>query len=56
MFSWVFGGKKSRDQLCHSGGSSTINKHRMAGEAAARLERKKSDMAALEAQKASLDA
>ncbi len=52
----ILGGKKSGIKSAISGGSSTMTKHRMAEEAAARLEQEKSDLAALEAQKASLDA
>jgi hypothetical protein len=51
----ILGGKKSGISSAISGGSSTINKHRMAEEAAARVEQEKQDMAALTDQKAALD-
>jgi hypothetical protein len=51
----LLGGKKSGISSALSGGSSTINKHRMAEEAAARVDQEKQDMAALDDQKASLD-
>jgi hypothetical protein len=51
----ILGGKKSGISSAISGGSSTINKHRMAEEAAARVEQEKADMSALTGQKAALD-
>ncbi|MEI8132846.1 MAG: type IV secretion system DNA-binding domain-containing protein [Leptolinea sp.] len=51
----LFGGKKSGLSSALSGGSSTLNKHRMAEEASARLEQEKSDLSALEEQLALLD-
>jgi len=50
----ILGGKKSGISSAISGGSSTINKHRMAEEAESRVAQEKQDMAALEAQKAAL--
>jgi hypothetical protein len=51
----LFGGKKSGLSSALSGGSSTLNKHRMAEEAASRLEQEKHDLAALEDQLALLE-
>jgi len=51
----ILGGKKSGLNSALSGGSSTLNKHRMAEEAAARVEQEKQDMAVLEGQKSSLE-
>lgn len=51
----ILGGKKSGLNSALSGGSSTLNKHRMAEEAAARVEQEKQDMAVLEQQKAALE-
>ncbi len=50
----LFGGKKSGLSSALSGGSATLNKHRMAEEAANRLEQEKQDLAALEEQMAFL--
>ncbi|HEX7557295.1 MAG TPA: hypothetical protein VF338_11765, partial [Leptolinea sp.] len=50
----LLGGKKSGLNSALSGGSSTLNKHRMAEDAAARVEQEKQDMAALEDQQTSL--
>jgi hypothetical protein len=51
----ILGGKKSGISSALSGGSSTLNKHRMAEEAASRVEQEKQDMSVLEQQKAALD-
>ncbi|NMB55188.1 MAG: ATP-binding protein [Leptolinea sp.] len=51
----ILGGKKSGLNSALSGGSSTLNKHRMAEEAAARVEQEKQDMAVLEGQKSALE-
>jgi hypothetical protein len=48
----LFGGRKSGLSSALSGGSSTLNKHRMAEEAAGRLEQEKGDLTALEEQMA----
>jgi hypothetical protein len=50
----LFGGRKSGLNSALSGGSATLNKHRMAEEAAARLEQEKQDLVALEEQYALL--
>lgn len=46
----LFGGRKRGLNSALSGGSATLNKHRMAEEAAARLDQEKHDLAALEEQ------
>lgn len=50
----LFGGKKSGISSAISGGSATINKHRMAEEAAARLEQEKQELLVMEEQFAEL--
>jgi hypothetical protein len=51
----LFGGRKSGLSSALSGGSSTLNKHRMAEEAAGRLDQEKQDLAAIEEQLALLE-
>jgi len=50
----LFGGKKSGLSSAISGGSATINKHRQAEEASARLEQEKQELGMLEEQLAQL--